>query len=548
MTASVGSPALEGATNPFDAASGSSSVVTPYVMAPAPSGGDDLAVIQALITANAPLGIVTILTDSEYLLSGELSVPATAHGEILRGTPGKYDVAQGTRFKLTGAARSCLATTNCYRVKISGITFNGNRLGAAVFLNGFTWGAFEDCNFINGLFDGLHLGPDPNLNDTNTFTRCFFVGCGTLRATAGVIAGYTTGVRTVIAGTCTTVAGNATITFVGAPDLTTLDIRRGEKMRVHFTAPNTPQVIQIESVTANTITAMVNADNKPQVSAAGLDFAIGIGAGYFEERATNNNVNHFIDCVSRGNPVGLHFDGLYGPIVDGGQIDFNSLIAISVSAADNNTAFIGAQFNHVYTEANTAGQYFLGQSQDIVITAPNGDATPLFANPALNVSDCTIIRKGRVETMKFGADQSLVIQVTRTGGVLQHRMISDLINQSGSAEADKINGASNAYANTPTLDPGNVAFVSGAGIYGFALVLDTGPQGAVPFGAAPAFEANTTGVAVRASISVTEVNINGVTQKRTTLRLIDAAGAEADWAATVGNGTTLAVRVDMRIR
>ena len=516
---------------------------------PPPSGGDDFATIQTLINANSPLGITIVPPDAEYLLSAELCVPATAHGEILHGIPGKYDVAQGTRFKLTGSARSCLTTTNAYRVKISGITFDANRLGTyAVYLNGFTWSSAEDCNFLNGITDGLHLGTDPNLNDTNTFTRCFFVGNGTLRATTGVIAGYTSGVRTVIAGTCTTIAGNATITFAGAPDLTTLGIRRGELIRIHFTAPNSPQVIQVESVAATTITAMVNTDNKPQVSAAGLDFAIGLGAGYYEERATNNNVNHLIDCVSRGNPVGLRFDGLYGPVVDGGQIDFNSLVAICVSVADNNTAFIGAQFSRVYTEANTAGQYFLGQSQDVVISAPNSDAAPFFANPALNVSDCTIIRKGRVETLKFGADQSFVIQVTRTaGGVLQHRIISDLINQSGSAEADKINGFSNAYANTPTLDPGNVAFVNGAGIFGSSLVLDTAAQGAVPFGILR-IEDNTTGANVRESLSVSTVNINGVTQNRTTLRLLDATGAEASWPASIGNGTTLAIRAWIRIR
>ena len=548
MTASVGSPALEGATNPFDAASGSSSVVTPYVMAPAPSGGDDLATIQPLITANAPLGITTIFADAEYLLSGELMIPATAHGEILRGTPGKYDVAEGTRFKLTGAARSCLATTNVYNVQISGIKFDANRLGTyAAYLNGLTWSKIEDCVFENAIIDGKFMAAGPLLQDSNRFINNTYYFNGTTYATAGCIAQYTHGSRVVIAGTATTVVGNPVINFVGAPDLTTFGFRKGDFLRVGATL--TGQLMQIESVAASAITVQINSGGLPTINAAGQDFAFGLGDGVHEVRQSNNNLDLYMMCTTRGNGgSGFRFNGLYGPTVIGGQADFNNFFAVSIGESDNATVMFTGSISHLYVEGNDTADFFLGQALGIDISGANGASEPTIAGVTL----ATGTFNG--EDIQNGADVSFVFAIQNNAGTLEGKFKSDFFSDTGLGAFTKISNTVGAFTALASVAAGVGFGAIGAGISAASpnlLVFDCPNAQNMILNATAILEANSTGLGNRISPSVVSLNINGVTKPRLALRLIDGSTppTQQNWDTTqIPAGKMLVIRVNPRMK
>jgi len=517
-----------------------------FATAPPPSGGDDYTNLQQFINDIAANRLTGLLTDATYLVSKELQV--TANGLRLIGYPQKYDVAGGTEIKAILPTdqnmRAPLATVGVYDCELSGIKLNADRkVKYGGYFDGLTWSKLSHVILLNGTIAAAHLGPDPHLNGVNIFERCFFVNSGIVHVSSGASTIYVNGTIAAITGTATTTALNRTISIVGGPDLTGLGIRRSDLLILH--PPNLPlQVIQIESVTSNTITAQVNFDNLPRTTGSNIPFAIGVGAGFDEDRASNNNCNILTQCISRGNPYGLRLNGLYGATIHGGQADFNTICGVSISSSDNVTAHDGVNIDGLYLEDNTIGDFFLGESTKVTITYKGGSATEVVGAVE---ADGTI--NGR--SIQNGKDQNFLFEFNNNGGTLRHRIASEHFNPSSALVVDKVNGATVAWTNTPTVNAGT-PFAGGAGILAGSpdlLILDTSmSQHGIAFSVE--VEYNDIGTNYRISPTLTTQMINNVMINRFGFRLLNVStgvGGILNWTA-LPVGATISFRFDGPIK
>lgn len=225
-----------GITTPFTVTYSTGSGADVSVVAPAPSGGDDYAVLQAILTANAPLGSDIVLRCGVYLVSAELQDPLTSAPFRLRGCGQVYNsttagtIIQGT----TLGMRSVLAVRTQQPI-LSDLKLDGNRLAtSAGYIQNANLGAtITNVWYWNAKFDGLYLdGDNTHFNDNLVFIGCGWASNGTTYTTSGISSEYLYGTKSTIAGTAATIAANPTITISGGPDLTTLGIRKGDFVRV----------------------------------------------------------------------------------------------------------------------------------------------------------------------------------------------------------------------------------------------------------------------------------------------------------------------------
>src|SRR4051794_15933093 len=512
----------------------------PYVLAPAPSGGDDYATIQALITANNPLNVPVVLRQGEYLTSTEIS-PATGFPLRLYGSGHVYATSNGTSIKLIGdpppalPKRSVVALTEAYSV-VRGMRLDANRLGLyGVYVANGVAGHLIDGACTNALLDGIHVSAT-GLNQAIETFYWFSYENGKLYATAAIHDQYAgTGSalvrRAAIAGKATTVAGNDTITIVDGPDLTSADfgIRAGDIVRVGGVAA-TAYFGQIASVTATTIVVQPLLDNRPTISAADQDYAIGIGFGWYEEIAGGNGFCYLKESWFRGNgAMGVFNNSLYGDKIVDCLIDFNCSGGIALGFCYNLGSLREPYVQGVYTEGCVGPDYLLGNVLDGHIINPGG-GNAIFSVCG-SQAQIAIHRHGRVESAQLGARQNFLLEFRNdpgNPGTIQHRIVAERWIGFASIEADKIINASVAWTNTPTVS-NVVGFATGVGIYDaggvLEAILQVGVAQNAAIGGSVQIEFNNTGTNYLASITITSMNVNGVTLLRPTIFLTDTSGA-----------------------
>jgi len=506
----------------------------PYALAPAPSGGDDYATIQALITANNPLNVPVVLRKGEYLTSAEIS-PAAGFPLRLYGSGHVYATSKGTSIKLTGAGRSVVALTEPYSV-VRGMRLDANRLGDyGVYVANGVAGHLIDGACTNALFDGIHVSAT-GLNQGIETSYWFSYENGKLYATAAILGQYAgTGSTLVrqaaIAGTATTVAGSDTITIASGPDLTspTFGIRAGDIIRVGSVAA-TAYFGQIASVTATTIVVQPLLDNRPTISAASQDYAIGFGFGWYEEISGGNGFCYLKESWFRGNgAMGIFNNSLYGDKIVDCLTDFNCSGGIALGFCYNQGTLREPYVQGVYTEGCVGPDYLLGNVLDGHIINPGG-GNAIFSVCG-SQAQIAIHRHGRVESAQLGARQNFLLEFRNdpgNPGTIQHRIVAEHWIGFASLEADKVINASAAWTNTPTVS-NVVGFAAGAGIYDAGGVLEAILQVGVAQNAGIAgsvqIEFNNTGTNYIASITTTSMNVNGVTLLRLVIFLTDTSGA-----------------------
>lgn len=515
------------------------------ITAPPPSGGDDYATIQALINAYNPLDVEVGLGAGVYLSSTELTPPAN-HRLLLRGRGQLYTSnTDGTVIKATGTVQSIL-NINYQFSEIRDLKLDANRLATyGVYFAGGTNSIFDNVEVTGALLDGFHSDA-VHLNQSIRLERCFSVTNGSLYATAGILAQYTpSSVRqSAIAGTASTISGNAVVTFAaGTPNLTTLGIRFGDILRVGSTSL-TAFYGQIASVTANTITLNPRADNLPTSTAAGQDYAIGIGWGWFEENSNANGFNRLIGSWFRSNGAGnIMMGGLYGDKVRDGYADFSYGVGISMGYAYNIGTLYQPIVDGVYQEGGIGPDYLFGNITDGVVIAPGGGGH-IFSTGG-GAGQITIVRGGQAYSQQFGPYQNFLIDFNNNGGTKRHRITSDSINAFDSSLVDRLNGATAAWTNTPTVSNvtpflGAVGAVSGDTTI---LLLDTlAAQGNTTASAVVEYDdSGLTGL--RATLFIVSSNVNGVTIQRPALRLYDSTGTAVNWMAAIPAGKSVRVRI-----
>jgi hypothetical protein len=519
-----------------------------FVVAPPPSGSDDLAAIQSLINAYNPLAIEVVLQQGAYLTSAEI-VPAAGYPLMLEGLKHRYQSAGGTSITLTATARSVVALTEGFSL-IQGIRLDANRFGSyGVFCQNCEASRLIDGAATGALLDGLHVS-STGLNQNIESSYWFFESNGRLYATAGIRNQYVSGLvrQAAVAGTAATVAGNPTVTFSGTLDLTTLGIRVNDMLRIGSVAA-TSFYGQIASVTSNTIVLQPMADNLPTSTASGLDFAIGIGCGKYDERSGGNGFGSYSKSWFRGNgALGFFMNALYGDHIYDSIADANMSGGIGIAQLDNMNGVFEPLTVGLYQEGNVGPDYVLGVIfRGNGINPGGGSAIPSIGGSAAQM---TFLTRGRVESVQFGAPQNFLLDFNNNGGTKRHRIVSDVINVFDSSMADRLTGATAAWTNTPTVSS-VVAFAAATGILSgdnTILLFDTiAAQTNTAVGAVIEYDdSGLTGL--RPSLFTTSVNVNGVTINRLALRLYDSTGTAINWTSAITAGKSVRVRISGPIR
>jgi hypothetical protein len=544
----VGSPALNGAFNPFE---GGGATLTSVYLAPAPSGGDDYATIQALLTSIGITGGAIWFPAGVYLFSQELQIPSgLTHKLALVGSGAVYDGGvTGTVFKATASMRSVLAVLSS-GVDIDDIQIDANRTAT----NGMYWDGASLCRFrrvyvYNALIHGI-LSSALLLNQDNYLEMCATQSNGTTYVTAGIAAQMTFGARSTIAGTATTVSGNGVVNIVGGPDLTTLGIHLGSILRVGNTAA-TAFYGQITSVTSTAITLTpVSGGNTPSFSGSGFSYAIGVGDGYHEDRAGSNGYCLFLDCVVRLNGnVGYFVNALYGDTIIHGQVDYHNLFGYEFGSSG---PVLGVVVDHVYSEGNT-GDFMLIAVRDLDIRDPTENSAIFMIGDTAVGQSGTITRGGQVEQIGLGANNNFAIGVQNLAGQLQVRFLGDMWGATAPARISKLNAPPIAFTNLPAITAVVGFGAAGAGVLVASplyLLLDTPNAQPGNMSMTATVEANSTGTDLGASFSTISQNINGVTINRTGIFLMNrTTGARVNWdTTTIPAGTFVFVRVDGMFR
>lgn len=551
MAIPIGSPALKGAFNPFDESNITS---LPFIYALAPSGGDDLPMIQALVNNYNPLGISVLLRQGIYLMSAELQ-PAAGFPLLLRGVPHIYgNAARSSTLKLTQIARSVMAITEPYSWVV-GVRRDANRFGTygCYVANGVGSHFIDGCD-TNALLDGIHISAT-GLNQAIETDYWFSYENGKLFATAAILAQYlgtgSTLVRqAAITGLATTTAGIATITIVGGPDLTTKGIRVGDIVRVGSVAA-TAYFGQIASVTSSTIVVEPLLDNCPTITAAGQDYAIGIGFGWCEELYGGNGFCYLKESFFRGNgAMGIFNNSLYGDKIVDCLTDFNCSGGIALGLCYNAGSLREPYVRGVYTEGCVGPDYLLGNVLDGHIINPGG-GNAIFSVCG-SAAQIAIHRHGRVESQQLGAEQNALVEFRNNAGVIEHRVVADHWNGFASLEIDMIPGASTVWTPTPTVS-NVVDFATGVGIYntgaGLQPILKVNRAQNVAISGSATLEFNSAGVDYLASLTTVSINVNGTTIVRPVMFLTDTSGAIVSIStATLAAGKSIGFRFDAKVR
>lgn len=157
-----------------------------------------------------------------------------------------------------------------------------------------------------------------------------------------------------------------------------------------------------------------------------------------------------------------------------------------------------------------------------------------------NYADSAFLAGGTF-AVKLQQMQSFKIRVINTAGTIQHRMGNAGDSSQTSNFLGQVNAASQTLTNTPTGADGSTAFATGAKIGSAStsvLWLDTAAITAADSLFLCTVVANSTTTAYGLLPFVTNININGVTQNRLGLQLVNPTTAAAvAWATALGTPT-----------
>ncbi len=553
-----GSPRLQSVVDPFDEVTDSLldsayvNVMDHPFSAIRDGVTDDSAALQAAIDYASANSLRVRMPAGIYAVYSEVQVDGAPI--IIEGEPHNFSLSTGTQIKCFAAARSGLAVLSP-RHQISNLIVNANGLASnGVYFANASVSRLTNVWTTAALLDGFANAASGN-NNHIVLDGCYATNNGKTYVTAGLLTAFSNDRQVLTAGTVATTASNSDIVFTGAPDMTTLGLRKGDLIAIGGTTKLTASYFLIESaLNATTVRLQVNATNRPATTASGLDFAIGVGDGVSDRRNGNGGVWDIRNLISFSNGgSGIHLDAAYGHIVEAGDVSYNNFAGVCFGIADNAGVITNATVKNLYCEG-TAIVYFLGAGK-ITIENPSGEldgsATAHFIYATDAITEALVTSGNVVYDWRYGQEQNFVIQITNTAGTLQHRIMADL-DTGGSTNLDnRITGATNAYTNIPSVSS-VVAFSAGGGILSTAtdvILLETARSQSTETPFRAIMEGTNTGTQYTVSPGTVSSNVNGVTRVWPSFRLRDLSGAAVAWAtALAAPSAYIAVRVSGKFR
>ncbi len=372
---------------------------------------DDAEAIQAALDAAFEANLPLRLLCKDYKVNTEIQWPDGLTTII--GTRGTGDVAVST-LKAGAAMRAVLNFEpfggSAVSADITNLSLNGNRLADySMRLHGCSYSQFKNITVGLPLEDGVRLvNLDSSINDQNTWYNFSSGSSGTLFLTQDLVDdedslyGSCAPVRSITAGTCEVVSGDNTVTFTGAPNLTTIGVAVGDPIRTGTSTNKRFGVITAVTDATHLEVQFDTSDGLSDVSASGQDWAMARGDGYHDERSGDNNRATFIGGgLHRANAgFAFVFDGLYGPqIANQLVIDFHPFWAIRVGTSGGDPV-ITPVFDSMYFESlGTTKPFLLRSTTSIEVRNPldsEGDDTDnvSYCGSQANVSGTYMNRNG----------------------------------------------------------------------------------------------------------------------------------------------------------
>lgn len=340
---------------------------------------DDAAAFQAAINASLTQHLPVRLAAKTYLINTEIQFPDGA--VTILGAPFLVGTSNGTNLKAGASIRSIFnlerTGSSSIRVTLSDIGFDGARLATyCMRLVGCAFSTFINIAVGGSLQDGVRVvNYNASNNDQNTWQRFSSGGCGSLYLSSQLLVdenglyGILSPVCINTAGTCATSNGSNTVTFTGAPNLTTLGPAVGDSVRVGTGANKRFGVITAVTDATHLSVQFDTSDGLCDVTASGQYFALARGDGYYEERSGDNNLACFTGggASHRANAgFALSFDGLYGPRVEGAMsCDFHHTWFIRVGKVGGQPV-ITSKFDGMYFESSGTGKNWLLRSCNLI--------------------------------------------------------------------------------------------------------------------------------------------------------------------------------------
>lgn len=194
-----------------------------------------------------------------------------------------------------------------------------------------------------------------------------------------------------------------------------------------------------------------------------------------------------------------------------------------------------------------------GSSFDLVASGTNTSAAMVLGSG----SSLSTSGTGYINQLGTGTSAGRVLgncmiafrlEITNTGGTIQHRFIISAGNSTAPTLVGSISGVSNTLQNTPTVSSG-LGFTAGGGILSGStsiFIFDTADLAILPFGVAileqtDGFADSLSGLSV--AININSRNINGTTRSRIELQFYTQSGALALDTTNIPSGGTIAVKV-----
>lgn len=555
----TGTPPIRRNYNPFDDAAIGGSSDSAYInvkSSPWSAIGDgvtdDTVALQAAFDYASINKVRVRIPAGTYAVTAEVQVDGAPI--IIEGEPHNFTTGTGSRILAIGAMRSAVALLSP-RHQLANVVVD-----AAGFANYGVYCADAGVSrlmnvwTLNAIFDGIHNSASGNNNHV-MLDGCYSTANGRTYVTTALLAAFTNGRQQLVAGTVATTANNFDVVFTGAPDMTTLGLRKGDLIAIGGTTKLTASYYLIESVlSSTTVRLQVNVSNRPTATASGLAFAIGVGDGVSDRRNGNGGVWDIRNLVSFSNGgSGIHLDAAYGHTVEAGDVSYNNFAGVCFGIADNAGLVTNTTVTNLYCEG-TAMCYFIGEGRIVIINPAGvieGDVTQHFIYGRDAIAQATIISGNSVYDWRYGQEQNVLIQITNNGGTIQHRMIADIDTGGQTFLKNRISNATNAYTTTPNVNSG-VAYAGGAGILSSStavFLLDTAraQSSETPFGVI--LESTNTATNYTITAGTVTTNVNGITQSWASFRLRDLNGNQVAWATALATpGAYIAVRLRGRLR
>jgi hypothetical protein len=209
---------------------------------------------------------------------------------------------------------------------------------------------------------------------------------GTMFATAGIVANWGDQRNQTITGTAATISGSQVVTISGGPNLLTLGIEEGNFC--YLNGKRFPIAVCLDSATF-----AIAKGSEPNFTMSGIDYAIGVGAGWDEDSNKENIRNVLTTCYFAKNPVGWRSAGAQGALHIQSRNELYGLLPMCLGSSMQNTSATYLERLHIEqgNVGSNTGPYLMANHLGGLVVLPpeiyfpEGPGSIMLFDPSCNM-------------------------------------------------------------------------------------------------------------------------------------------------------------------